>query len=1429
MKKFIALFFLSLLASLFLFRTPLVKLALSATLPNTLTYDKLEWQGSHILLHGVHFEDPSTKIHIERAELSFHPQFKPLYLELHLSIDQPEIVLTSDENSSSVFPLFLLQPRRFIGLKLEMNQGCLDLCDAANSERYTFAFRSGEQKEEIGSFLLAETPERPPLLQIDLQLEDGGLSASLTTQKMDASRLFQLIDGFYSPLLQGWKGQEGVIEMQIGALFSPTFSLRAINGQFSGEGLKIFHPTLRSEVEMKEFKGKLFLPLFESKQERLFSELIAHFNLKGGRCSRWMEDGRYLELIRETEGSATFEPGNEPVFHLAGTVCESKRNLPFVLEGKGEMKEEGTFWTEVDLSLGENRHMHTQLSFCHPEPSEYILQASVREMSAEQLSILGLEISPFVKEGTLAGKVTARIHGGHFEQLLLENLQIHNLIVTTPKEDFQAKIGLIQAEGELSHSSRGWEFDHFDLHCNQASLRSKKLQLEEAELHLSSLGQIIESLLVKGDVGGIKSTLILQKMEEPESELVGELDIAGQYKIEIGCDLLLKPFSSFQELASLVHPQQGWLRAPALPLSFCTQLLKGTYPEVDLQGDVDLLGTFDEKGFELSLQSDLLTLRHPVVNFELAHLGIKDPSLLTRDGCIALRYTFAKQELLAEIPVSQGKIWEKQQGVGLYNVQGACSFLAQFNEKNEPSVHLKGAFHGGECYLSSSAKVSDLSFNVEAGSSNQVLSFSNGHGTLALENQVALPLTITKFTLQKDQKLLGEIDLLLFEEKQEAVRLAGKIEEAKGGVRLFLDPARAHFFQTKLSRTELLFNQNGKLTALEGAFSISGKELAQQLRLLKKCGLIPFEPSHLSCDGTLELALHYHDSLRFEVEGKRVRWKERSFGYVSAKGSKKGEEWTLDQLRLDDLQFRGRFLFNKTRLSIPMFECKTLTSRVRGEGTYEDEKQLLTANLHEITCDLSKLDKTLSTKGEIKGKGKISLDLASLQMQGEAALELRLAAPVALRALSEKNVAFSYHPKTGVKIKNLDLFLPDKEIHLKAEQIATTGEMEQGSIQKMRLTSTQPLFGSTAWEMKECTLINTEKSWEMRCSTSFQDQPLVLKIGGRDAFTKRATIQISDSLQGEGLKLQGKMGEAWEWENISGTLAGLKVELAQSKKHHEILSGTVKIDLRKLSSFFPKEGKELVSLLNLGKGYELVGDFTLPKVGKPHFRGKVLGHQFECLGFIFETLQAHAELGFDHVRLSQFAIQDRGVKGEIKLVKIERQAGTNDWLLDVPLIQLQEVSPSLLCREKTGVGEARPLTIKNFSLFDLRGSLNDASTLSGRGHLNFTNISKREQSLLDLPIQFVKDLGLDPSLLVPVYGEIDLELKGKRFYVRDLRNAHSEAKRGQFFLADEKPSYIDLSGNVHVDIKLKQNVTLKIIEPFTLKVRGTLEKPKLSI
>ena len=129
---------------------------------------------------------------------------------------------------------------------------------------------------------------------------------------------------------------------------------------------------------------------------------------------------------------------------------------------------------------------------------------------------------------------------------------------------------------------------------------------------------------------------------------------------------------------------------------------------------------------------------------------------------------------------------------------------------------------------------------------------------------------------------------------------------------------------------------------------------------------------------------------------------------------------------------------------------------------------------------------------------------------------------------------------------------------------------------------------------------------------------------------------------------------------------------------------------------------------------------------------------------------------------------------------------------------------------------------------DLHGQLGDLKSLQGFGSFNFSQRVKKESSLFDIPLTFLKDLGLDLDLFTPVMGEARLHLNEGKIFLTQLENAFSEGKRSEFYLAEE-PSFIDLNGKLFLNFRMKQNVVLKLVEPFLISVRGTFEKPKYSV
>ena len=127
--------------------------------------------------------------------------------------------------------------------------------------------------------------------------------------------------------------------------------------------------------------------------------------------------------------------------------------------------------------------------------------------------------------------------------------------------------------------------------------------------------------------------------------------------------------------------------------------------------------------------------------------------------------------------------------------------------------------------------------------------------------------------------------------------------------------------------------------------------------------------------------------------------------------------------------------------------------------------------------------------------------------------------------------------------------------------------------------------------------------------------------------------------------------------------------------------------------------------------------------------------------------------------------------------------------------------------------------------------MEESDSYTARGDVGFINSFKREHTVFDWPADFLgRIIGLDSELLIPVRGKFRFELKKGRFWLSNLHDAYSEGKRSKFFLVHEglSPS-IDLDGNLHVFVTMKQYVLFKITENFLLKIDGNLEKPSFHL
>jgi len=228
------------------------------------------------------------------------------------------------------------------------------------------------------------------------------------------------------------------------------------------------------------------------------------------------------------------------------------------------------------------------------------------------------------------------------------------------------------------------------------------------------------------------------------------------------------------------------------------------------------------------------------------------------------------------------------------------------------------------------------------------------------------------------------------------------------------------------------------------------------------------------------------------------------------------------------------------------------------------------------------------------------------------------------------------------------------------------------------------------------------------------------------------------------------------------------------------------------------------------------------------FQGTIKGDHCDLIGYRFDSLQVKAQIVKDKLLFEEFKIEDSAGNLVVKSCQIHKDMFSGCWNLVLPMAHIREFRPSLL-HEEGKRGSEKPFMIKNLTVYEFRGALGDKKSFVGKGAIHFLNSSKKGFSLLDIPLDVIKDIGLDSGILVPISGESDFDIRKGRCLFHELKNSYSDSRRSEFYLNPDTISYVDLDGNLHIDLRMRQHVLLKWSQSFIVCLRGHLSKPKYSL
>ena len=383
------------------------------------------------------------------------------------------------------------------------------------------------------------------------------------------------------------------------------------------------------------------------------------------------------------------------------------------------------------------------------------------------------------------------------------------------------------------------------------------------------------------------------------------------------------------------------------------------------------------------------------------------------------------------------------------------------------------------------------------------------------------------------------------------------------------------------------------------------------------------------------------------------------------------------------------------------------------------------------------------------------------------------------------------------------------------------------------------LFGHSLY-LKQIQVCHHDSLLELQCSIADAKKPLTLSLCYHTDHKQTLLVTLSQPNEPqEGLVFQWQRDDLQKWRlhSLQGSLYGLsaRLEMEDHKRGdgHISVVGSLGLDSGEIFPLLPSQLASSLTTLKLGAGFRLNGHFLAEKEALTaiRFEGKLVGSTCSILGTTFSELASEVSYRPGVLEFKNLELRDRALSllaSELTFIQ-----GETAWCVKAPHVHARKIRPCLLdtelfelaIRKKKNLGT---LVIHSCELSHFQGSLDDPKSYSGSGSLQFTNYPKSGliSNILLIPADIIARIGLDLTLLVPVRGVVDYELGDGKVWITDFHDMFSQGRRSRFFLAKENPSFVTFDGALNLDVRMKQyNLLMKIIELFTLNVRGNLAKP----
>lgn len=669
--------------------------------------------------------------------------------------------------------------------------------------------------------------------------------------------------------------------------------------------------------------------------------------------------------------------------------------------------------------------------------------------------------------------------------------------------------------------------------------------------------------------------------------------------------------------------------------------------------------------------------------------------------------------------------------------------------------------------------------------------------------------------------------------------------QATGANRLkvLVDPLLSHMGQVRPSTFTLELNDWNEVDNFQLAGKFQLASFMQHLQRLGRAGLFSFpeklQNKFLSLEqtsGHVEVDLgyrHSQDLWTYVITGDDLIWQDSHIQHALFQGKKQDKKWMIDQLQLDDIAMSAELEHVHDNWKLNFLGLRYRQALRMGlSGIFPDGRLDAKVNLFELSLD--KLGYDLA-KGKVHGTGNLEMEFldnapwcrfkGTLDARSEG-VECR-GAPLC----DNKPFKINFHSDGGIASKayEVELALGDGDYTFKNKTY---------NLDDVRLT------------MKPEQVALTAKSQFRRC-------PFTLVAAASWPKLDQGHCVLADNSSDDPLKVQwvDDPVEGMSIESIHGCFSGLTCSLHRDKAAEENngwkqLTGDIAIELDDVCNILESPMEEQFRKLGIGPRYFSNGRWWVNLDQDPsfancvYFQGKLEADDSNFKGYRISTLKA--EVNYHPGRIEAQRLTMRDPAGLVFAPQITFLQEQGDWTLFIPKIIIKDLRPAFLHstlpvpkktheehRHRKTVSKAKNLILRRVEIDDFYGKVDNVQTWRANGTLHFLNPSRKNinHPIFAIPGEVILRLGLDPHVLNPVTGAITFNLTGDRFYLTKFKDIYSEGRGSKFTLAGgPTPSWIDLDGNLSVQIKMKHyNLLFKLSELFTVSIDGTIKKPTYTL